>query len=447
MATSSVSGLVSGLDTATIIDQLMQLEAVPQTRMKNEQTAEKSVLTALRSLNTAVSGLADKAAALAKPATWQTLVPTITGTGVTATVGSTASASSFSFTVDKLATTHQVAFTDAAALTDVVAGSTVTLTKQDGTAHSLSTGGGTLTEVVAAINGATATTGVRATAVKTADNSYRLMVESTATGAASSFTLTDGDGTALLGGSATRAGADAQISLGLGVTATSATNTFAEIVPGVSVTLGGAATVGSTATVAVAQDPSTVKTAVKDLVDQVNSLLTSLDTQTARKSSTTVAGVLSGDSTARDLRNALLGAVFGSDPTQTMATAGIETDRYGKLVFKSEVFDKAYAADPAAVAAHFTTGATTAENGWAARVAAVAKTASTSTTGTIANAITSHTQTVDRLTKSIEEWDDRLEVRRTSLQRTYTALETALSNLQSQGTWLAGQISSLPTYS
>ena len=34
MATSSISGLASGLDTASIIAQLMQLEAIPQTRLK-----------------------------------------------------------------------------------------------------------------------------------------------------------------------------------------------------------------------------------------------------------------------------------------------------------------------------------------------------------------------------------------------------------------------------
>ena len=42
MANASVSGLASGLDTATIIDQLMQLEAAPQTRLKSRVTTEKS---------------------------------------------------------------------------------------------------------------------------------------------------------------------------------------------------------------------------------------------------------------------------------------------------------------------------------------------------------------------------------------------------------------------
>lgn len=448
MATSSISGLASGLDTASIIDQLMQLEAVPQNRLRSQQSTEKSVLAALRALNTDTALLASKAGTLAKPATWQTLKATVTGTGVTATASSTASASTFSLTVDRLATTHQLGFATSAALTGVVvSGASVTITGSDGVAHSVSTGGGTLQELVTAVNASTSTTGVTATAVKVANGSYRLLAESTTSGTASSFTLTNADGTSLLGGATVRAGADAQITLGAGITATSTTNTFADLVPGVSVTLGATATVGSTATVTVARDASSVKASVSALVDQVNSLLTAIDTQSATKTATTPAGVLAGDSTARTLRSALLNTVFGDSSTASMSTLGIQTDKSGKLVFNAETFDKAYAADPAGVAARFTTGATPATDGWAARVAAVAKSASDATTGTIASAIDGRTATIDRLSKSIADWDDRLEIRRTSLQRTYTALETALSNLQSQGNWLAGQIASLPTYS
>ncbi|HEY0952524.1 flagellar filament capping protein FliD [Nocardioides sp.] len=446
MATSSISGLASGLDTASLVDQLMQLEAIPQTRLKTQQTTEKSVLSALRSLNTDTLLLASKATALAKPATWQTLKATVTGTGVTATAGATAAATTLSFTIGSVAASHQLGFTNAAALTDVVAsGSSVTITGSDGVAHDVSTGGGTLSELVSSINASSSTTGVRASAVKVADGSYRLLAESTTTGAASSFTLTNADGTDLLGGASVRAGADASIDLGLGITATSSTNTFTNLVPGVDVTLAPTATVGGTATVTVAQDSSSVRASVKGLVDQVNSLLSLIDTQTATKTETGTAGVLAGDTMSRSLRNSLVNTIFGSDST-SMASLGIQTDRYGKLVFDGDAFDKAYAADPSGVAAKFTTGATTATDGWAARVAAVAKGA-TGVNGTITAAIAGRNTALDRLTDSIADWDDRLEIRRKTLERTYTALETALSNMQSQGNWLAGQISSLPTYS
>jgi flagellar hook-associated protein 2 len=445
VATSSISGIASGLDTATIIDQLMKLEAAPQTKLQSKQTTEKSILTALRALNTDTATLASKAKTLAKPATWNAVQGTATGTGISVTTVSTASPASLSFTVDSLAATHQLAFASPAALTDVVAGSTVTITGADGVPHDISTGGGTLKELVAAINGSTATTGVKAAAVKVADGSYRLLAESAKTGAGSSFTLTNDDGSDILGGAAVRAGADAKISLGLGITATSSTNTFTDLLPGVNVTFGAATTVGTAGTVTVAQDPSSLVANVKDIVDQVNSLLTGLDKATATGKDVTK-GVLAGDQVARELRDSLLQTVFGGSNT-SLAAYGIQTDRYGKLVFDQKKLEKAFADDPAGTAAKFTSGATTAQDGWAARVATVAEGASKYATGTISAAITSHTSAVSRLDKSIAEWDTRLDLRRKTLERQYTALETALGNLQSQGSWLSSQIASLPSYS
>ena len=40
-SSASISGLGSGLDTASIVDQFMQLEAASQNRLKSRQTSEK----------------------------------------------------------------------------------------------------------------------------------------------------------------------------------------------------------------------------------------------------------------------------------------------------------------------------------------------------------------------------------------------------------------------
>lgn len=442
MATSSISGLASGLDTASIINQLMQLEAIPQTRLKDRQTAENDVIKALRALNTDTALLASNAAKLAKTDTWQTLKATSTSSTVAATATASASPSSFTVVVGQLAKAAQTSYSadvalDANVLT--VTGDPVVLTAADGTTHTINAGTGTLADLAAGINAAGA--GVTATTVRTGTNTYRLLLTADATGAGSAIGLTN----VSLGTATTDVGQDAQLTIG-GIPASSKTNTFTDLVPGVSVTLASTAKNGDTSTISVVQDSSGVKGSVKALVDQLNSLLTSIDTQTASKTTTTAAGVLAGDSMARSLRSALVNSVFG-DGTTSLAQYGIQTDRYGKLVFDSEKFATAYAADPAGVAAKFTSGATSATDGWAARVASVAKSATDTYTGSITSAITGHTSTVDRLTKSIEDWDNRLELRRASLERTYTALETALSNMQSQSNWLAGQIASLPTYS
>lgn len=426
----SISGLVSGLDTATIVAQLMKLEAAPQNRLRTQQSTEKSVLSALQSLNASVAALRTQAETLAEPATWQAMTGTVSGTGVTAKVGAGATASTFAVTVRSHATNHQVGFGSEVALGDrVVTGASVTITR-NGVDHVVTTGGGSLQELVDGINASSPDTGVNAVAVQAAGG-YRLLVQSATTGAASEFTVSGLD-TAVLGAMTIQQGTDAELSLGA-VTATSSTNTFTDLVPGVTLTVDPSASIGSTATVTVARDAASVKDSVKALVDKVNSLLTTLDTQTKPN------GVLSREPSARPLRSDLLESVFG-DGSTTLASVGLQTDRYGKLVFDEKAFDQAYAADPAGVANRFTTGT---PNGWAARVAAVAEETSDRVDGTITTAITSRQSTVERLQDSIDAWDQRLELRQATLTRQYTALETALSRLTSQGDWLAGQLGSL----
>lgn len=442
MATSSISGLASGLDTASIINQLMQLEAAPQGRLRDQQSVENNVIKALRSLNTDASLLASNAARLAKADAWQTLKATSSSSALSATATSSASASSFTVVVGQLATAAQTSYGADVALTAnvlTVPTDPVVLTAANGQTYTIGTGTGTLADLAAGINAAKA--GVTATTVRTGTNTYRLLLTADTTGAGTAISLTN----VSLGTATTGVGKDAQLTIG-GIPASSKTNTFTDLVPGVTVTLASTAKNGDTATVSVAHDSSGVKNSVKALVDQVNALLTSIDSQTAGKTSVSAAGVLAGDPTARSLRSAVLQTVFG-DGTTSLAPYGIQTDRNGKLVFDADKFAAAYAADPAGVAAKFTSGATSATDGWAARVATVAKAATDAYTGTITSAITGHTATVDRLTKSIASWDNRLELRRSTLERQYTALETALSSLRSQSSWLAGQISGLPTYS
>ena len=54
---------------------------------------------------------------------------------------------------------------------------------------------------------------------------------------------------------------------------------------------------------------------------------------------------------------------------------------------------------------------------------------------------------VDDLTTRIGTWDQRLADRRTSLLKTYNAMDTALGSLKSQQSWLTSQIAGLPTFS
>lgn len=450
MATASIGGLGSGLDTAGIVSQLMQLEALPRTQLKNRVSSEETTVKALQSLNSRVAALATKAADLGKPEAWNALTATSSMEGVSVTATSSATVAELDVKVLAVASRHGETYTQTAAADDVLVPvdadsgkRLLTVTHANGTTATIDTGDGTLRGVVDGLNETANSSGVRATMLQVSPGDFRLVVDSEATGANSSFSLSVG-GADLLGGpeaARTRQATDAQIEVS-GFTLTSSTNTFDDLLPGVSVTLSTKAKVGETAEITVNRDPETQAKAVKSLVDEINSLLTEIDTRSAYDATTKTSGILGGDSTVRTLRSALVSALYPADGT-SMAGVGLQTDRYGKLVFDEETFNAAYTADPAKVAAAFGT-----ENGgFAARVKNVADQTSDKYTGTLTSAIQSRNDGISRLNDSIAAWDLRLELRQTTLTRQFTALDVALGRMNSQSSWLAGQIASLSSSS
>ena len=436
--TSSVSGLVSGLDTATLISQLMQVEAQSQNRIKSQLSTAQSTVKALQDLNSKLAALATSAADLAKASAWNPVTVTSSSDLVTATAGTAAISGALQFTVGHTARAHQLVFIDTAALAGTVTtgSTTVRLDRLDGTTVDLDTGDGSLQGLLRALN--ESGTGVKASTVRLDDGTYRLQVTSTATGAASDFTLKNIDGTDLLGGATVTAGRDAEITIGAD-TVHSATNTFTDVANGLSLTLKPSVADGTVVDLDVQPDPAAMTKAVKGVVDAINDALTKIDALTAYNSTTKTSGALSGDSAVRTVRTALLNSVYPTDGT-SMAGLGIQLDRYGKLTFDEDAFSTAYTADPSAVAAKFTTGAV---DGFAARVQKVAKGASDSVNGTVTTSINGRNSDIARMQDRIEDWDARLALRQETLTRQFTALETALSQMNSQSSWLSGQLSSL----
>lgn len=85
--------------------------------------------------------------------------------------------------------------------------------------------------------------------------------------------------------------------------------------------------------------------------------------------------------------------------------------------------------------------------GVAARLTAVADSATDAEAGSLTLAAQGRSNLVRDLNARIEDWDARLALRRSALVRQFSAMETALSGLKSQSSWLAGQIAGLPTTS
>src|SRR5690349_16396692 len=152
-----VSGLASGLDTGSIVSQLMAIERNSQTLLKTKLSTEQSNVKSLQDLNTKTSSLATLAEKLSKRDAWNPVTVTSSSDKVVASGTASATTGPVSFTVDRLATAHSVSFTDTATMTDVVVGgdpTKVRLTLGDGTVKEINAGNGSLQGLVGGLNSA-----------------------------------------------------------------------------------------------------------------------------------------------------------------------------------------------------------------------------------------------------------------------------------------------------
>jgi flagellar hook-associated protein 2 len=102
-STFSVSGLSTGMDTASMVDKLLSLEQQPLTRLQSQQFAFKSQVSQLGTIASKLSALQDAAKALASGGTLGVKATTAT-TSFAVAPGTGAVAGSYSVQVTSLAT-------------------------------------------------------------------------------------------------------------------------------------------------------------------------------------------------------------------------------------------------------------------------------------------------------------------------------------------------------
>jgi flagellar hook-associated protein 2 len=458
--TLAIDGLVSGLDTTSLINSLMTAEAAPQTQLKSQLSTLQSTITDLQALNTSVKSVADAATALAKPGAFNLFSTSSTSTSITATAGSTAAPGSITFKVAQLAQ-GQVSVT-AAQSAWATNPPVLTLVGADGTQHEVTAASTSIADVVNAINGAKAgVTAVQVPAGKDASGTqlYRMQLTSS-TGAANAFSLYDGSAASVTAGTATnlltQTGAatvstaqDAQVTLWAGSgaeqTITSATNTFTGLLTGVDVTV--SATTDTAQTVTIAQSNTQVAAKFGSLLSSLSSVFSTIASKTAvttgtdsSGNQTATGGSLTGDLTVRQTNDSLFTALSYPVGSVTPSQLGITINQDGTYTFDQSVLAAALSSDTdgsIGAALQTITG----------RIATAATTASDPYTGTITSAITGDQSTAKQMTDSISDWDTRLSDRRAALETQYAALETQLSTLKSQSSWLTSQINGLSSSS
>ena len=355
----NIGGLSSGLDTNSIIDQLLQMERQPIVKMQSRQAKLRTVDSAWGQVNTKLSGLRTALEKLDRLGDFKNAwTATSSNTAVaTASVTGTPTAGSVSFSVGTLASAKQLSSSTAYATTDTLVGDGTFTVDVGGTQTSIDTTGLTVADLVKQVD---AVAGVRAQAVSNVDG-FHLVLSAEKTGTANAFTvsaLQDDGTTPLLAWNAEVAATDAQITLA-GMTVTRPTNGVDDLVDGVTLDL---RTTGDV-TVTTSRDVDGVVSRVKSLVEAVNGALTTIKSLSSYNTESGAGGALNGNGTARGLTSALRSAVSDvvSGLTGSYSYAGsigISLTRDGAVELDEAKLNEALADDFAAVTGLFARGGT-----------------------------------------------------------------------------------------
>jgi flagellar hook-associated protein 2 len=414
------------IDFNTVLNAIMQQERVPVTQLETRKTALEGQKTAFGTLASKLAALESAAQALTRSTALDGSVATVSDPSRIAVASSgSAPEGSYEIVVQEVARA-QVSVTGTYADRDttiVASGGTLTI---GGTTVTIS-GDVTLAQLAGAIN-STADIGVAASVVRDATG-YRLMLTGRKTGAENAFAVTN----ALTGGAGVtltdvQLASDAAITIN-GVAATSASNSFVGIVPGLDFTVM-RKDPDNPVVITITASTESVRTLVEKLVAAFNDIVKLLNEQQAAAARGD-ANSIARDPLVRTLRRTMasvLGAGYGSSLTH-LASAGLEFTRSGELTFDGAAFDAAMQGGKDPVRSLFG-GADGSGGAFGTLVATIAQYSDAG--GLVPAAQNRLDAQMTAITKRITEMEDRLAVRRAALQKEFIAADQAIAQLNAQ---------------
>lgn len=259
---------------------------------------------------------------------------------------------------------------------------------------------------------------------------YRLNVSAAMGGRRGALVLDEG--TTGLGLATLSRAQDARVYFGSGaggLLLTSSSNTFENVVPGLSFTV--SAVSDDPVTVKVERDLKNLGTALQGLVDDFNSAMSQIREAGKYDADTETPGILQGEGTLRAVEQRLFRmfttVLQVSGGITRLSDLGIKSETGNKLSFDENKFRQTFEANPEAVQQFFATADTGAAATLKKQIEQI-----TGTEGLIPKRNEALAERKDLLQKRIELLNDRLERRRAQLSRQFQAMETALAQLQSQ---------------
>ncbi len=303
----------------------------------------------------------------------------------------------------------------------------------------------TLSSLVAAINNASGNPGITASIINV-DAGAQLLLTSNTMGAANTIgvqaTPSSGSNLSSLNTLTTvQAPSNAIITLN-GQQVTRQSNSFSDVVPGVTFSLTAPTT--STASLAIAANPATATSNVNSFITAYNSLVGTMNNLSNYNATTGTASQLFGDPMMMGIKNQLLHAlnasISGISGFSTLAEIGVTPDHSGALSLNSVVFNQAMAANPTGVANLFASS-----TGIAAQFDVVLNN-QLGFTGTIATRVNSDNTQLTSIANQQTTFNAQMSALQAQYLKQFNAMDSIVGNLQNTSNSLTSMLANLPGF-
>lgn len=463
MAQIISGGIGSGIDVSGLVSQLVQAERAPvENRLNSKEFKAQSKLSAYGTLKSSLSKFQAALDALKESSLYEgRKISTSNKDLFTVSANASASVGSYTIQSENLASRHKLASAAFASDDTQVGTGTLTFTVNgESFAVDIESGSDSLTAIRDAVNSASDNVGVSAAIIRD-ENGSRLVFTADETGADNAISIsatTTGTDTGDLSQltydpnalpennplTQQQAALDATLIID-GFTAKSSTNTFKDVVDGVTITLKDSEP-GQKESLDVSLDKAAVKKAIDQFVEAYNALRTNLNTLKAYDPESGVAGKLQGDATtnrlATQLRQAISNTVGGADSDlDTLAEIGITTNfENGTLEIDSDMLNELVDNRFDDFVSLFA-----GDTGMASRLDALAEqyTKFEGTLDTLSNGLKSQ---IDGITDQRESLARRLASIEARYLQQFNALDTLIGELNQTSSFLTSQLANLPGF-
>ena len=346
----SIDGLVTGIDTASVIDGILEIQQQQINRLNERKQGIVQQQAAVGVLESNLASLQSSIVQLGRTGSnaFTGRLSTVSDEdAASVAVSNSALPGSYRMTINELARAHQVASNGFDSNDDPIATGTYSLQVGDGTqvAIEITSTNNTLTGLVEAINSTDADISAAVINDGSATSGNRVLLTSRKTGAANAMTISFDQDVGSTDPAVTfdlmnpvQEATDASVQLGSGAGAiviTSETNQLDEAIPGVTLSLL-KADAGNEISIDITRDSEKAVGAINDFVTAFNDFITFVNEQSKFDPETGAASVLfsnrSVDSIRDEITQVVTSSVIGADvDSNRLSAAGITIGDTGLL--------------------------------------------------------------------------------------------------------------------